>query len=107
MDCSKVQDQLRVRWTEDSPVPRAGDAFATGLVEICAPLRGMALQRCRQQTFHLLPALRIHAGAQRLISRSDHILAVAHSRFTVAGEIPSTCDVSSMESPPKKRNSTI
>ena len=33
--------------------------------------------------------------------------AVAHSRFTVAGEILSTRDVSSMESPPKKRSSTI
>jgi hypothetical protein len=33
--------------------------------------------------------------------------AVVHSRFTVAGEIPNARDVSTIESPPKKRISTI
>ena len=41
------------------------------------------------------------------ISRCNHTRAVAQWRFTVAVERPSNCAVSSIERPPKKRNSTI
>src|SRR5262249_13999622 len=40
------------------------------------------------------------------ISRDSQILAVVQSLFTVAGETPSTREVSSMDNPVKKRSST-
>ena len=43
----------------------------------------------------------------REISRCNHARAEVHSRDTVAGETPSTSEVSSIESPAKKRNSTM
>src|SRR4029077_6124921 len=52
----------------------------------------------------LLPAFRGHRPASLfIISRFSQVRAVAHSRFTVAGEMSSTSAVSSMESPPKNR----
>src|SRR6266581_1114092 len=60
-----------------------------------------------QQLLHSLPTFRVHAGASPVMARYSHARAVTQSRFPVAGEIPSTTEVSSMVSPAKKRSSTI
>src|SRR5580704_13136045 len=83
-----------------------GTISGAGSVQIGRSLRRVQLQYWREHALHLLPALWSHGCALRLISRSNHNLAVAHSRFTVAGEISRARDASSIERPPKKRNST-
>ena len=66
------------------------------------PLEGVA-----QHFLDFPPAFRRHLVASLLfISRCSQARAMAQSRFKVAGEMPSTIDASSMESPPKNRNST-
>ena len=56
----------------------------------------------------LLPTLLdVHAHSPPAFSRrASHARATFHSRFTVAVEMPSTSDVSSMDRPPKNRSST-
>src|SRR5581483_2332591 len=55
---------------------------------------------------YLLPTLGVHGEVVRSSSRYSHTRAVFQSRLTVEGEMPSTSEVSSMESPAKKRSST-
>src|SRR3954452_4431569 len=83
---------------------RIGTAFA---VEIRRTVVDVKCNCLIQQLLHSLPALGIHAGARPAIDRYSQARAVTHSRFTVAGEIPSTSEVSSMVRPPKKRSSTM
>jgi hypothetical protein len=52
-------------------------------------------------------AFRVHTRVSPVMARNSHARAVIQSRFTVAGEIPSTSEVSSMVRPAKKRSSTI
>src|SRR6266851_3487716 len=79
----------------------------TSLLQKRRPLLGSQFQRSVQDLLHLLPALWCHTEIALLISWCSHTLAVAHSLFTVLGEIPSTVAVSSVERPPKKRSSTM
>jgi hypothetical protein len=67
------------------------------------PARRRADRAPLKHRFHVLPAGWSHES--RLSSRYSQARAAAHSRFTVAGETSSTAAVSSMERPPKKRNS--
>src|SRR4029450_12520779 len=60
----------------------------------------------REDILHALPAIGGQAPAPAMISRCSHARAIAHSRFTVAGETPMTSAVSLMLRPPKKRSST-
>ena len=71
------------------------------------PVRSRRFQDGRQSVFDLLPAFGSHGVALLLRARCSHKRAVAHSRLAVAGEILTASAASSMESPPKKRNSTI
>src|SRR5580700_3984678 len=80
-----------------------GTISGAGSIQISRSLRRIQLQYRREHAFYLLPALWSHGCSSRLISRSNHNLAVAHSRFTVAGEISKARDASSIERPPKKR----
>src|SRR5262249_30563405 len=48
-----------------------------------------------------------HAGASPVRRRNSHARATAQSRFTVAGLTPNDSAVSSIETPAKKRSSTI
>src|SRR5215472_9725582 len=76
-------------------------------IEILGPLVRLQLQRHREQSLHLLPTLRSHRALVLAVSWRNHARAVAHSRLTVAGEIAKTRAASSIESPAKKRSSTI
>src|SRR6266849_2497851 len=70
-------------------------------------LGGVERNSFLQELLHLLPSFRVHAGASPVMARYNQARAVTQSRFTVAGEIPRTSEVSSMVSPAKKRSSTI
>src|SRR4029077_7246755 len=76
-------------------------------IQVCGLLDVLKSKCAVQYLFHMLPPFRIHALGPREISRCNHARAEVHSRDTVAGETPSTWEVSSIESPPKKRNSMI
>src|SRR6185503_7731337 len=75
-------------------------------VEVTIALGRVELARRGENIFHALPAIRSHAPSPVVISRCSHARAIAHSRFTVAGETPMTSAVSLMLRPPKKRSST-
>jgi len=77
------------------------------LVEIAAGWDRVETESVVEHFLHVLSLFRLHAGALREISRCSQMRAVVHSRETVAGEMPRTSEVSSMESPAKKRNSTM
>src|SRR5712664_3923123 len=80
--------------------------FRASLVEICTAVSGLSFKRPGEYFLHPLPDFRRHLRASFcFISRWSQARAVAHSRFTEAGEMPRTTAVSSMESPPKKRSS--
>src|SRR5437879_4814884 len=77
------------------------------LIHVLVPLVRRSFQGACEHRLHPLPLLGSHAFVSLFfISRCSQARAVAHSRFTVAGETPSTTEVSSMESPPKNRSST-
>src|SRR5260370_15501745 len=71
------------------------------------PLLGSEFECLVQDLFDLLPAFGGHTETALLISWCNQTLAVAQSLFTVAEETPNTASVSSVESPPKKRNFAI
>src|SRR5437879_4411533 len=78
-------------------------------IEVLVTLLWSSFQSASEHYLHLPPSLRRHACVSRFllfISRCSHARAVAHSRLTVAGETPSTTEVSSIERPPKNRSST-
>src|SRR5579883_757612 len=77
------------------------------LVQVSSTLFPLQRKHCIEYRLEALPLLCIHTGARREISRCSQMRAVVHSRTTVAGEMPSTSEVSSIESPPKKRSSTM
>ncbi len=77
------------------------------LVEVGAALDRVETQGVIEHFLYLLPLFPFHAGALREISRWSQIRAVVHSRETVAGDMPSTSEVSSIERPAKKRSSTM
>ena len=67
-------------------------------------LGGRRLQRPREQGFDPLPPVCGHFGVHERVavsSRCSHARAIAHSRFTVASDTPTTPAVSSNVSPPK------
>src|SRR5262249_35166531 len=86
-------------------------AYIRIAVACVVEIRRTIVRRERDSLLHqlldALPALGIHAGASPLIARYSHARAIVQSRFTVAGEIPRTSEVSSIVRPPKNRNSTI
>src|SRR6266478_9655339 len=79
----------------------------TGAVEEFRPLLGGYLQRLIQHALYFLPAFRGQVHHARLICLFSQRRAVVQSRLTVAGETPRNSEVSSMDNPPKNRNSTI
>jgi hypothetical protein len=84
-----------------------GEVIRASAIKIRRAFGGLRFQGGGQHVLDLLPALGSQAcSSLRLISRSSHSLAVAHSRFTVAGDISSASEVSSIERPAKKRSST-
>src|ERR1700686_2424175 len=80
---------------------------AAGMVEVRCALHRVDKDDLVEQLLHLLPAFGVHAGASPVMARNNQARAVTQSRFTVAGEMPSTSEVSSMVRPAKKRSSTI
>src|SRR5215469_14469825 len=86
--------------------------LAEGWIDVAGSIqKGWALlrhqfKRLLQQIANLLPAFLRHDSA--LLSWwCSQRRAVDQCRFTVAGDIPNTSAVSSIDSPPKNRRSTI
>src|SRR6516225_1755880 len=79
----------------------------TGAVEKRRTLFWRYFECVTKYISNLLPALRGHGCQALLISRCSQIRADVQCRFTVAGDTPKTSAVSSIDNPPKKRNSTI
>src|SRR5689334_16231726 len=83
---------------------RIGDALP---VQIRGALLRAQFHCALEDSSYDLPAFRSHAILFPLISRCSQTRAVAQCRFTVAADKPNTSAVSSIESPPKKRSSTM
>src|SRR5205085_11673317 len=64
------------------------------------------IQRRAEYALHFTPLSGAHASASPAMLRYSHALAIVHSFFTTAGGICSTVEISSIDSPPKKRSST-
>src|SRR5215470_15205554 len=80
--------------------------FAT-VLKIAVSRACIQHHRFADQLLDSLPSFRIHAGVSPVMARNSHARAIIHSRFTVAGEMPRTSDVSSMVRPLKERSSTM
>src|SRR5579875_825836 len=94
-------------------VCQKGKDFLPQLLIVSACVRQCSLARNAFASFEksqylldLFPAFGCHVNFG-CISRSSHMRAVFHSRFTVAGERSRTLAVSSNVNPLKKRSSTI
>ena len=75
-----------------------------GLREVRLPLGAVARERSLEHALHARPVIELR---HRLLSSLySHSFAVAQSRFTVAGEMPSASAVSSTDSPAKNLSST-
>src|SRR5215469_1063520 len=77
-----------------------------GSIQKGGALLGRQFERLLQQIANLLPAFLRHVSAL-LIWWCSQRRAVDQDRLTVAGDIPKTSAVSSIDSPPKNRSSTI
>jgi len=77
-----------------------GLAFAGSVAESGALIR-RRLQNRPEHRLHFAPTRRRHWTGPASICCISHSRAVLHSRFTVAGDTPSTSAVSSTVSPPK------
>src|ERR1700675_2379921 len=99
--CLFVRQYQRLNFSPQSKVRAC-------LIQKTWPLSGFYFQSRFQDRPDSTPFLGGHAcSSPRVISCNSHALAELQLRFTVAVEIPRTCEVSSSESPPKYRNSTI
>ena len=89
----------RLRRAAPHPPPHAS-------LQVARPFRARQRTGRREHVLHALPALGRHGCSPAVSSRSSQARAIAHSRFTVAGETPMMSAVSLMLRPPKKRSST-
>src|ERR1700693_3808984 len=79
--------------------------LGANLIEISRTVRRFSFERSGKHFLDLLPVFGRHVHAFLcFMSRCSQALAVAHSRFTVAGEMLRTSEVSSIERPPKNRS---
>src|SRR5438270_9658432 len=77
------------------------------LIQIIVAFVRRSFQSAGEHRLHLLPSFRLHALVSLFfISRCRRARAVAHSRFRVAGAVPSTTEVFSTACPPKNGSST-
>src|SRR5579883_520697 len=107
-DSRRLEKAVRVFVGRKQGLHFCSDRFLDAdLIEIAIAFARSFFQCDGEDGLDLSPLFGIHAlSPLLLISRCSQARAVAHSRFTVAGEIPSTSAVSSMERPPKNRSST-
>src|SRR5262249_17161203 len=85
-------------------LPPQGSVGPTRLREVRLSVCAFVRERAFEHQFYSGPIIRRRHLV--LSSLYNHSLAVAQSRFTVAGEIPSASAVSSTDSPAKNLSST-
>src|SRR5687767_7597382 len=84
-----------------------GRVRPTGGFQKISARSAVAFETLGHNFLHALPAFDGHREGSLDNSRNSHAFALTQSRFTVAGETPTTSAVSSIDRPPKNRSSTI